>query len=405
MNIKNNKQSFHFAFDANEANVLNRVGSNVYAFEILKQLHASTKKRTDLKWTVLLAQPPVKDFPKENNSWKYKIVTPRKFWTQWALPLHLFKNKRKYDLLYTPGHYAPRFSSVPYISSIMDLAFLKFPDQFTGIDAFQLKNWTKYSAESAEKIITISEFSKKEINQIYDLSLEKIKVAYPAVSLTDKYSNLRWKRFIKKNSIKPNEYFLYLGTIQPRKNLEKLIETFEVFSRGFAARKLKSSQTKNIKVKQHPQLVIAGKTGWLAETILERIQESPFKKHIILTGFVDDSLKKPLYENAQASLLIGLYEGFGIPPLESLAAGTAAIVSNNSSLPEAVGEAGILVDPENAQDIANAMKKTWNMPKLRKQVLKRKTKKHLKNFTWKKTGQVVLETLLTTAKELRKNGN
>jgi len=395
--MKNNKYSF--AFDANEANVDNRVGSNVYAFEILQQFYKTTQEEQKISWTILLSKPPVKDLPKETSWWKYEIVSPNKFWTQWALPLYLFKNRKNIDLLYTPGHYAPRFSAVPYVSSVMDLAFLKFPDQFTDLDAFQLKNWTKYSVSGAQKVITISDFSKKEIIQNYELDPKKIVVAHPSFSLNDKFSRLRWKRFIKKNNIDLENYLLYLGTIQPRKNIEKLIESFEIFSRSLAAKKVRSSKARKIKGDKQPQLVIAGKTGWLADPILKRIENSPFKENIILTGFIDNSLKKPLYEHANASFLIGLYEGFGIPPLESLSVGTPAVVADNSSLPEAVGDVGFKVNPEDAQGIADAMSKVWKMPKLRRRAFERKAKRHAKKFSWEQTSKTILNTLLQVAKK------
>lgn len=388
----------HFAFDGNEANVTSRVGSNVYAFEVLKQLYDLTKTKPYLKWTILLATPPVKDFPAENLNWRYQVIGPKKFWTQWALPLHLFKNSGNYDLLYTPGHYAPRFSPIPYVSTIMDLAFLEFPEQFTGLDAFQLKHWTAYSAKAAKKIITISNFSKQEIIKHYGIPAEKIKVAYPAIAINQQYSKLRWKSFIKNNQLDLNHYFLYLGTIQPRKNLVTLIEAFEIFNHKLAASKVKSAQAKKLNTDQ-PQLVIAGKTGWLAESVLQRIAKSPIKDQIVLTGFVDDSLKKPLYEHAKASFLIGLYEGFGIPPLESLAVGTPAVVANNSSLPEAVGEAGFKVPAQEPNKIADTMLELWTLPNLRKNVLLRKMKKHLKNFSWSITGQTIFETLLAVVNQ------
>ncbi|MCC6711634.1 MAG: glycosyltransferase family 4 protein [Candidatus Pacebacteria bacterium] len=386
-------QLLHFAIDGNEANVLNRVGSNVYAYEILLQFYELTKTKPHLKWTILLSAPPVNDLPTENVNWRYQVVGPKKFWTQWALPIHLFKNIGNYDLFYTPGHYAPRFSPIPYVSTVMDLAFLEFPDQFTSMDLFQLKHWTKYSVRSAKKVITISNFSKQEITQKYNIDAKKIKVAYPAFSLDNQYSKLRWKSFVKKNNLKLKNYFLYLGTIQPRKNLETLIDAFEIFNHKLAASQVKSAQAKTIET-ELPQLVIAGKTGWLADSVLQRIKKSPIKEQIVLTGFVENSLKKPLYEQAKASCLIGLYEGFGIPPLESLSVGTPTIVANNSSLPEAVGEVGFKVPATDPTKIATTMLEVWRLPKLRQKILKRKMLKHVREFSWSKSAQIIFETLL-----------
>ena len=139
------------AIDGNEANIPNRVGSNVYAFEILHQLWQLTKKASKFSCVVLLAGEPVADLPPARKNWQYKIIKPTRLWTQWALPLHLFWQQRAYDVLYTPSHYAPRISAVPYVSSVMDLAFLEFPEQFKKNDLYQLKQWTQYSVRRAEK--------------------------------------------------------------------------------------------------------------------------------------------------------------------------------------------------------------------------------------------------------------
>lgn len=147
------------AIDGNEANVKQRVGSNVYAFEVIKQLYELTKNPKKFDCTILLAHKGLADLPPARSNWQYKVLTPQRLWTQWALPLHLFWQQKQYDLFFTPGHYAPRFSAVPYVSSVMDLAFLEFPEQFQKNDLYQLKHWTYYSVRHAKKVITISIFS------------------------------------------------------------------------------------------------------------------------------------------------------------------------------------------------------------------------------------------------------
>ncbi|MFH2118350.1 MAG: glycosyltransferase family 1 protein [Candidatus Paceibacterota bacterium] len=385
------------AIDGNEANVTNRVGSNVYAFEVLKQLYQLTTNKRRFDCTILLSQPAVDDLPKARSNWQYRVIKPARFWTQWALPLHLFWQQKNYDVLFTPSHYAPRLSPVPYVSSVMDLAFLKFPNQFTKHDLFQLKHWTAYSVKRAHKIITISQFSKDAIHDTYQKSLQDIVVAPPAVSESGKYSPLRWKAFLRKHGIEKNNYFLYLGTLQPRKNLLTLIESFEAFYRSQAAAQLKKRTSKSAPANL-PQLVIAGKIGWLADELQKRAEQSAIQEKIIFTGFVNEELKKPLYENAIATLLIGLYEGFGIPPLESLSVGTLPIVSNTTSLPEVVGNAGLTVDPTDQTAIANALEIAWRTPPSKRQQLVRKMRKQTKKFSWKKTGKIILKTIQSVAK-------
>jgi glycosyltransferase involved in cell wall biosynthesis len=327
--------------------------------------------------------------PSQTQDWHYQIVKPAKFWTQLAAPIHLFKNKNKYDLFFTPGHYAPRLCAVPYVSSVMDLAYLYFPEQFRSNDLLQLKNWTAYSVKHAQKIIAISQFTKQETAYQYKKPEADIVVAYPSASLPpNAAAQTEVERFFNYHDIE-NDYFLFIGTLQPRKNLVNLIKAFEIFC-------LEEQEQDN--PADLPQLVIAGKIGWLAEPILETASQSAVKDKIVFTGFVPDNMKQPLYKRALAAVLVGLYEGFGIPPLESMHVGTLPIVSHNTSLPEVIGEAGLQVNPHKPEIIAEALREAWLMPAQEKAVYRKKMRQQIKKFSWEKTGQIILDTLLQAAK-------
>ena len=387
------------AIDGNEANVSNRVGSNIYAFKLIEEIYKLTAKRKNLDITILLSTPKVADLPPKRKNWRYLVISPRKFWTQWALPIHLFLHKDDYDLLFTPGHYAPRISAVPYVSSIMDLAYIEHPDQFKKNDLIQLRDWTKYSVKNAKKVITISKFSKKEIIKHYQKEGKDISVIYPDAQLTDSANASELKQFFKDHNLK-RDYFLYLGTLQPRKNINKLVEAYEKYYRKTAAYNLENKKRYKTKTKKEiPQLVIAGKVGWLADGILDRINSSPFKKNIILTGFVEDKYKAALYKNAQASLLLSAYEGFGIPPLESMYLKTIPIAAKNSSLPEVLGKAGFLVNQNNTQEIAEAMFKVDHLKKKDRTKQKSLMSKQVKKFSWQESAKSLLKKLETWAKE------
>ena len=385
-------QPLRLALDGNEANIANRVGSNVYGFKVLEALWKLTQDADRYDCTVLLASQPIDDLPAERPNWRYEVVTPRRFWTQWALPLHLFWFQRSYDVFYTPSHYAARVSAVPYVNTIHDVAYLKFPEQFSRNDLFQLKHWTAYSVKRAKKVIAVSQFSKQQTHQVYGKSLAEIVVASPAISLTKKYSPLRFGAFLRKQGINKNRYFLYLGTLQPRKNLEKLVAAFEEFCRFHAANELQKKSDEGV-TGPLPQLVLAGKVGWLARGLQDRIANSPVKKQIILTGFVDEGLKKPLYEHALATVLVGHHEGFGIPPLESLSVGTPAIVANEGSLPEVVGSSGLMVNPDDTHEIAEALREVWDWPTNKQQRAAKQGKKQARKFSWQSTGRTILKTL------------
>lgn len=393
----------HIAIDGNEANIINRVGSNVYAFEIISNIEKLLQNNNDVEVTVLLSSEKIDDLPEQRKNWQYKVVTPKKFWTQWGLPLHLFLNQNNYDVFFTPGHYAPKLSSIPYISSVMDTAYLEYPEQFKKSDTLKLTNWTDYSVKNAKRVIVISKFTKDEVVKNYGKNPDDVVIAYPSAAIErQRFTQTNVNSFFRKHNI-TQPYFLFVGTLQPRKNLEVLIEAFEIYYRMDAGRSLrKKKSVKKNRTNQKPKLVIAGKVGWLAEPIIKRIEESPIKNRIITTGFISELEKQILYKHAEASCLMGLYEGFGIPPLESLYFNTVPIVSNTTSLPEVVGDAGLLASPTNPQEIADQMWHAQNMTTAQKRNFRKAARQQIKKFSWKKSAQTVLDAILLTASELDK---
>lgn len=387
--------TINIAIDGNEANVTNRVGSNAYAFEIIKHLWKLTKREPHITITVLLAGAPLADLPAERPTWRYQVITPKPFWTQWALPLHLFWHKADYDVLFTPGHYAPRISSIPYISSVMDLAFIKYPDDFAKKDLFQLKAWTEYSVQRAAKVVAISDFTKQEIRRVYRRSDSDIIVAPPSVTeLGSRYSKPQFQKYCQKLGI-TTPYLLYLGTLQPRKNLLKLIEAFEQIAL------VNAESSKNAPLSQL-KLVLAGKVGWLADEIMQKIAQSPVKDKIILTGFVPSQFKYPLYQNAKAAVMLSPYEGFGIPALEAMAAGTIPVIANSSSLPEVVGKAGITVHPDQVGSIANGLLQAFYLTESERRILKQRAGAQLKKFSWETSAKTILRELEALAQATKK---
>jgi len=256
--------------DGNEANVKNRVGSNVYAYQLLWQMYNQNSR---VKYKIYLKDKPLDDLPKETEYWQYKVLKPKFLWTQWRLPMELYLTSEKPDLFFTPGHYAPRFCPSPTVISIMDLAFLRYPEQFKKSDRYQLVNWTKYSIQKASHIFTISQFTKKEIIHFYKYPRDKITVTYPGVE------NIKYQG----SKCKYKNYFLYIGTLQPRKNIIRLIEAFKTLNN---------------------KLVIVGKKGWLYDDIFNKVKELGLEDKVIFTGFVDEQEKIALLQNAARLLFL-----------------------------------------------------------------------------------------------------
>lgn len=383
----------HLAIDGNEANVGNRVGSNVYAFEVLSELERQTKKNTSLDCVIFLTSHPHADLPAQRPGWRYRVIRPTFLWTQWALPRYLYAHQNDFDLFFTPGHYAPRYSPVPYISSVMDLAFLSHPSYFTLKDRLQLTYWTKYSVLNAKKILTISEASKQGIISRFGREAKDIIVGFPAVSETTKFPSDEAEKICKRLGAKI-PYILSIGTLQPRKNLIRLIEAFEIVVRREAASPPKATRKKSAPMPI--SLVLAGKQGWMAGPIIDRIKASPYADRILVTGFVDDSEKWALLEKAKVTAVVGLAEGFGIPALEALQAGSVPVVSNISSLPEVVGPAGIQIDPTNSLSMADGLWKAMTLTARERAVYRRKAREQCKIFSWKETVKKILEALINS---------
>lgn len=362
--------------DGYEANVAQRLGSSQVAFELIKALEKIDKTN---EFTILLPNSPRMDFPKEREGFRYKILRPKRFWTRIALPLALFAAREKPDIFFSPTHYIPRFSKVKTIVTIFDLSFLHFPEMFTQKDLWQLKNGTKYSVENSDYIVTISNFTKKDIVSQYGTLKKKIIVAYPGYD-KDKFSSKGLSSGEKIEEIKKkykvgDSYIIYIGTIQPRKNLIRLIEA------------MASIEGLNLAIVGKSKGI--GRQGWMYEDILQAPKKLGIEEKIIFTGFVPTDDLVYLLSGAVAYINPSLYEGFGIPVLEAMASGTPVIVSNKSSLQEIVGKAGLLVNPYSVNQIEQAIRTIANDKKFRQKYSKMGII-HSKKFSWSKMAKIVL---------------
>jgi glycosyltransferase involved in cell wall biosynthesis len=340
--------------DGNEANVNNRVGVGQYAHNLLLNLQKIDKNN---QYIVFLKNPPLPDMPKSNPNWQYKIFGPKKLWTKFALPLNLLFQKPKLDIFFSPNQYLPSFCSCKTIATIHDLGYLLYKDQFTKKDLYQLINWTKQSIKKASSLIAVSEFTKNEIIKTYGIKAKKIFIAYNGVTPPKKINP-------PKVSVK-KPYFLYVGTLKPNKNIPYLIESFSKTKKSY--------------------LVIAGKKGWLYEDIFAQVKKLKLEKRVIFTGFISENDKWYLYKNAIATVIPSLYEGFGIPAIESQIMGTPVIASTIPVFKEILGDSAVLTDN---------LSKTLSEP-----INKKYSKLGLENskkFTWQNTAQSVIKCFYDT---------
>ncbi len=390
---KNNRMSstYHVAIDGNEANTTQRVGSNVYAFELIQAMYQQIERR-DLQATVLLSSPPLPHWPAETDRWHYQLVKPARYWTQWAAPIYLEKHKAEFDVFFTPSHYAPRACPIPYVSSVMDTAYIAYPNEFKLKDRLQLTDWTEYSVKNADQVVVISRFTKRSVHEVYKVPDKKIHIAYPAAAGDhERVPAAEKKAYLEAQGI-TTPFFVYVGTIQPRKRLTILIKAFEDVCAEITAASGRYRPKKSA-LNALPQLIIAGKIGWLANSVIQRAEQSPFKKQIKLLGYVSDRDKTILLQESKALVLIGRHEGFGIPPLEAMLAGTIPIVARTGSLPEVVGQAGMLVAADDTLQLANKLKLVLKQSARERALLLAKGRDQAKTFSWTNSADVIFEAL------------
>lgn len=372
--------------DGNEANQKIRAGSGVFAYSLIKEF-AGLKDKL-YKWEIYLKDKPYRDFPKDDNFLKYKIITPRYLWTQFALPFTLYKEKlqqKSPDIFLSLTHFAPRFCPVPSIITIFDIAYIRFPEMFKKNDLYKLKMWTNYSIKRATKIITISEYSKKEIIDYYQIPKDKIIVVYPGYDQSRFHTGIlketpKIKSVLEKYKIN-NPFILYIGTVQPRKNLIRLLEAFRNTKRVDPLLKLVIAG-----------MINEGRGGWMTDNFFQTIRNLKLEKEIIITGYVPDEEIPYLLANSKVFVMPSLYEGFGIPVIEAMATGIPTLISNKSSLPEIASNASLFFNPEDENDMTSGLTKILGDENLRNNLIL-KGLENCRKFTWKNSTENVLNIL------------
>jgi len=280
------------------------------------------------------------------------------------------------DLFIFPNFVAwPTSKSARVWSIIYDASYLEHPEYSDKKNRDYLIKFVGKTVERSEKIITISQNAKKEIENHYPLSKNKIEIISPAVDYKEYFPKNKTEvtKVINKYGIDKN-YILYTGTLEPRKNILGILEGYSALPKNIL-----SSYT----------LVLAGGKGWLDEEIEEKLAELK-ELNIIRTGYVADEDLPALYSGATVFVYPSFYEGFGMPPLEAMACGTPVITSNNSSLPEVVGEAGIMIDAKDTGALTKSIEKVISSKKLQNEMIK-KGIVQAKKFSWEESAKKLYE--------------
>lgn len=279
----------------------------------------------------------------------------------------------KADIYHFFNYIIPRNIKGKVVNTVYDMVYKLHPETMEKGNLQKLHKNLQRSCRDSDVILTISQNSKQEISDFMNVTPNKIEIAYPAVD-RDIFKPEKNTDLVQMKYKIPGEYLLYLGTLEPRKNITSLIKAFKIIS----------EKNKDI------FLVIAGKKGWMYEEIFKLVDDLHLNGKVIFTGYVEDKDIPFLYSSAVAFIFPSLYEGFGMPPLEAMACGTPVIVSNTSSLPEVVGDAGIFVDPLNIENIAFEMDRLLNDNSLQQEYSKRGLQRS-KIFSWEDSAKKVID--------------
>lgn len=273
---------------------------------------------------------------------------------------------------------SPPLVPCPVVVSIHDLSFEHLPETFKRRSRMQLRLTVRRSARKAAHILALSESVRQDIIDTYHISPERITTIPLAASAHFRpISNEKELERVRHTYGIAGDYILAVGSIQPRKNLARLVRAYSCLR----------DQLPGVKL---PTLVLAGKKAWLYGETLHAIKQSGVGDQILLTDYVTETDLPALYSGALCFVYPSYFEGFGLPPLEAMKCGTAVIVGNRTSLPEVVGDAGLLVNPFDESEIAGALARLIDNPNLRRQ-LSVKGLERARKFSWQETARRTLE--------------
>lgn len=344
-----------------------RTGPENYSYEIIRALIKLDKTNTFKLYTPNLPKESW-EIPK-NVEWC--ILPQQRLWTQIRLARELKLNPP--DVLFVPSHVVPVLSNLPTVCTIHDLAYKFFPNSYSSFDRRYLNFGTSVSASKSKTILVPSESTKSDLIKEYGVDKRRIVVTYEGYN--KEVFNTRMKYGEPPLN---NDYFIFVGRIEEKKNIRLLIDAFSQLARH------------NTSV----GLVLSGKNGYGYEKIREKIDHLPhsIKNRIVQPGYLPKYDMLRYLQHAKAFVFPSWYEGFGLSVLEAMALGIPVICSNTSSLPEVTGTSAILLNPTDSRSWTENMQKLINEPKIR-QTMREKGVKQAAKFTWEKTAKITLEAI------------
>ena len=309
----------------------------------------------------------------ENGKWK--IIPFPKLWSQIRLAWELLFTKDRPYVFFEPAHIVPFFTRGRIVTTIHDLGFISHPRLYPFFEKLYSNMTLRFSSKRANKIISISDYTKKDLVKYFHIKPEKIESIHLGID-RGRFNVEKAESKLPENIHYP--YIFYIGRLEIKKNIINLLKSFEIA----------------LKTNPNLSLVLSGKWGYGKEIIENFIQSFPpsIKEKIVITGYISDDEYSTILKNASVLSLVTYYEGFGMPILEAMASGIPVVCSNTSALPEIAGNAALLVDPNCPEDIAQAFIKVILNPEIKLNLVKNGLE-NCKRFDWMIAAKKTLETI------------
>lgn len=365
----------HIAIDGSRLAVHQRTGTEAYTTELVRAL-ARLDRHT--QYTLYVNQPPAA-LPPLGLNWRLRSIPAPRLWTHARLGPALALARP--DVAFIPAHVLPLLPPHRSVVTIHDLGYEYYPEAHPAAQRFYLRLSTRWSARLATRVIAISEATKRDLVHFTGIKPDKITVVYHGVHQRFQPVAPAVSALVAQRYGLGGAYLLFISTIQPRKNLVRLIDAYARASQ--AAPDL-------------PPLALVGKPGWLTTQIKQRAAHHGISERVRFLGYVHDDDVPALLSGASMYLLPSLYEGFGMTVLEAMACGTPVITANTSSLPEVAGEAALLVDPTDTAALAAALVALWcDIP--RRASLRERGLTWAADWTWERCARQTLTVLQAAA--------
>jgi glycosyltransferase involved in cell wall biosynthesis len=351
--------------DGSRAFLKKRTGIEEYSYQVIKNL----RDKLNIAQVVLYLRKGQKIDFKLPENWIIKVIKWPRFWTQFGLSLEMIFYP--VDNLFVPAHTVPLIHPRNTFVVIHGLEYEIIKKAYTFWERLYMRFSIKLSCRWAKKIITVSQNTKKDLINLYNIPSEKIEIIYEGVSGKKSAENDGKYRHYK-------PYLLFIGRLGKRKNIEGIISAFEILKEKYDI--------------PH-KLILVGKPGFGYEDIKSKIENSSYINEIIKTDFVSNDEKWELIRNAEVFLFPTFYEGFGLPILEAQLMGIPVVTSNVSSMPEVGGDSVAYSTPEEPISIADSTYKILNDENFRNDIIK-KGNENVKKFSWRKCVEEISKIIL-----------